>query len=169
MEEPDRQETVKVWLRRLQQFLRIFFIHGITPVFIFDGKYPEQKKNTQKNRKEQKEKVKTKITEFKDKLKGLDIFDHTPDMLDQLKKLMSRDTYLSSNDISLIKNVLSSIGIPVLDAVWESEQLCSMLCIENQIDAVFSTDTDNLTYGCPVLITGFTRPILNPQTNIIRT
>jgi hypothetical protein len=51
--------------------------------------------------------------------------------------------------------VIKGIGIPCLRAVGDGEQLCSMLCVDGKVAAVFSSDTDNFVYGCPLIITGF--------------
>src|SRR5208282_433990 len=50
-----------------------------------------------------------------------------------------------------IKFVTES-GLPWLLATGEGEKLCSMLSREGQCAAVISTDTDNIVFGCRMMI-----------------
>src|SRR4051794_32796404 len=44
--EPDKNEVIKVWLRGTEKFINKFLNNGIIPIFIFDGKAPIEKVNT---------------------------------------------------------------------------------------------------------------------------
>lgn len=167
MNEPDKNEVIKLWLNKSKIFIKRFLENGITPIFIFDGKYHIKKKETQNKRNEDKIKVREKIKEIRKNINDIDILERTTLMLDNLRKYMCRDTYPSNEEYEIMKTVLNSIGIPVIQALWESEQLCSILCRENKVDAVYSTDTDNMLYGCPILLTGFTKGMKNEKTNEI--
>ena len=57
--------------------------------------------------------------------------------------------------ISELKNFFTEIGIPWIQAIDEGERLCCMLYFDNYVDAVFSTDTDTLVYGCDKVINSF--------------
>ena len=166
-EAPDRSETMKLWLKQLQSFIRRLLSRGITPVFIFDGKSPNEKAETQKKRRESKQKASEKLAIKMDELSTVDILERTPDMIEDVRKLLRQEGYPLTSEINFFKSILEAIGIPILQATGEAEQLCSYLCIEGQVEAVYSTDTDNLTHGCPILITGITRPFRNTDTGNI--
>lgn len=53
----------------------------------------------------------------------------------------------------MLKNVLTDIGFTCLTATYDAEKLCTMLCIEKKVDAVYSNDTDNIAMRCPFLLT----------------
>jgi 5'-3' exonuclease len=152
---PDRNLTIKYWLTRLLDDVCLFLSYGITPVFIFDGTTPVEKEQTRAKRADKKHNVKEKIENIKNIFETSDILDRNQKLIDEYKKLLCQYTYVSNEEVTLMKSVLEGIGIPLIQAKDEAEKLCSILTIEGKAGASFSTDTDNLTYGCPVLITGF--------------
>jgi 5'-3' exonuclease len=52
-----------------------------------------------------------------------------------------------------LRDALDANGITHLQAIAEAEELCSALCLEGRVHAVYSTDTDNIVRRCPILIT----------------
>jgi 5'-3' exonuclease len=76
-------------------------------------------------------------------------------IVEELRKELRNYNYISNEDFELFKTVIKGIGIPCLQATGDGEHLCSTLCVEGKVSAVFSVDTDNLVFGCPLLITGF--------------
>lgn len=166
----DRKNTLKLWLERLVDELVTYLTSGVTPVFVFDGEYPEEKKETKEKRSKDKQAVRSRIEELRRELAELDILDRSQAKITEFKKLLSQDTYITREEITLLQTTLTKLGIPWLQAKGEGEKLCSMLAIEGRVSAVFSTDTDNLTYGCPCLITSFERPTQEgPMVTIIET
>lgn len=128
--------------------------HGILPVFVFDGKKPILKANTQKKRRDDRNKILDRIEELSKELSEVDIFDH-PDHKGkekELRDLRGKVIYVRPESMEYLRNILISANIPVLQAVGEGEKLCSMLTIEGYTVAVYSRDTDNLAYGCPTMI-----------------
>ncbi|NIO45179.1 MAG: hypothetical protein GTN36_06555, partial [Candidatus Aenigmarchaeota archaeon] len=57
---------------------------------------------------------------------------------------------IKPEDKEMIIDILKNLGFPVLKATEEGEKLCSMLCIEGKVDAVYSRDTDVVAMGCPI-------------------
>lgn len=56
-------------------------------------------------------------------------------------------------DYEVSKKLFDLLDIPYIDAEMEAETLCCDLCIQGQVDAVLSKDTDVLAYGAPVFLT----------------
>lgn len=152
-QEPDRDAIIRKWHYMFLERICILLNHGITPGFIFDGINLPQKANTQKKRKDSKEDAKREIKELKKKLKECSPLDRSPIDIARLKQLMSQINYISRKEISSLMSLLKGIGIPTFKAKGEAEQLCSALAREGMVSAVFSEDSDNLAYGCPILIT----------------
>lgn len=151
----DRQEIFQVWLEQIFTGIKKFLLYGITPVFIFDGKFPEDKYELQKERRESKNLKIDKIQQFHESFQSLDILDRTPEMIAQYRKLLEGGVYTTRDDFEKIKEIFSSIGMPYNIADGEAEQLCAALAREGLVDAVYSTDRDALVHGCPTLIIKF--------------
>lgn len=131
--------------RFISNFLR--FIHNFTknfifPVFVLDGVPPVEKNNVVMSRKEVRRQQREKFLKAKEQTNNED-----------LKRIYLQSKpppwYIVHNSI---KFVLEAFGIPFIEALNEAEQVCSLLAIEKKVDAVYSEDTDNLVFGCPVLI-----------------
>jgi 5'-3' exonuclease len=57
--------------------------------------------------------------------------------------------------IQELKTVFTEIGICWVQSVDEGERCAYMLQADGRVDAVYSTDTDLLAYGCPITINSF--------------
>src|SRR3990167_1733016 len=155
VEEPDRREILKNWLSAALEFAALLTSNEITPVFVFDGEAPIEKAETKESRKNDKKALLDKIAGLKSGTTEKDPLLINEGTVAELKKLMSQVINIGSREIEAFKTVMDSVGIPIVQAKHEGEQLCSMLCREGKVSAVFSADTDNLVYGCPVLLNGF--------------
>lgn len=139
---------------------------GITPIFVFDGKYIDEKSETQEKRKADKKKLIDEAEAFKLKILEVDELERTPAMITELRKKMHHLGFLPTEDKDVMIGILSGIGLPVLRATGEGEQLCAMLCIEGKVDAVYSTDTDLVAFGCPLTINEAGGYVQNPITKM---
>jgi len=150
IDEIDLKEIRKLWILALINFIIIWLSYNITPVFVVDGNPPKEKDETRNKRREDKNTSKIKIDNLYLKLKN---GDNT--IINELKKELRNHNPILPEDYLLFREILKSIGIPCLQAIGDGEQLCSMLCLEGKVAAVWSNDTDNLVYGCPLLVTKF--------------
>lgn len=142
------KEIFRNWVSESIELVSLFLANGITPVFVFDGsslpeKYEEQE-TRKKNNLRQKERIAEKLEGYKDNLFSVH----------EVKKAMVNDMRISKEEMSILMDIFILLGIPCLVAKGESEKLCSMMCREGKVYAVYSNDTDNYVYGCPLLITG---------------
>lgn len=165
--EPDRDEIIKRWLGHMKGFVMELLRIGATPIFVFDGKYINEKSGTQEKRREEKKKRIDEAEEMKRKLLELDVLERTPQMITELRKKMHHLGFLSKEEKEMAMGILSGLGIPVLTAKGEGEQLCAMLCIEGKVDAVYSRDSDMVAFGCPLTITEPAGYVLNPRTEMV--
>jgi flap endonuclease-1 len=153
IEEPDKNKIIYVWLNYIKRFLNKFLMNNITPVIVIDGIHPDEKEITHQERRLKKEVITKKIEDIKEKIQKKNAIDYTNKDLEELRKYMSQVIPFTSNDIDIFVKFITSIGLPFLKASNEGEQLCSYLCKEKLVDAVYSTDRDCLVYGTPILIT----------------
>jgi 5'-3' exonuclease len=154
IQDPDRDAVLQKWYYNTLETICLFLSHGVTPIYIFDGTHLPEKAGTQEKRKQSKVKAKEEIESLKCQLRGASPLDQDPKLIQRLKQLLSNTTYIKKEEFSQLENLLMGIGVPVLQAKGDAEQLCAALAREGLISAVYSEDTDNLVYGCPLMITG---------------
>ncbi len=155
VEDVDKEDVFNTWARGILDFALIWIKQGITPIFIFDGKPIKEKDKTREKRKDAKDKVVNSIKELKESIDVKDELTHTPMMMTELRKKMSQLTYVTKDNEERLIQVLQCLNIPYAKAKYDGEQLCSMLCLQGVVKAVYSKDTDNLVYGCPIVIKNY--------------
>lgn len=170
VQDPDPSEVRRVWFSAVFNFISKWVECRILPVFVFDGEHPPEKADTKRKRGDTRRKLREKINKTKHDLQNIDLFDRATLDVEELQKNMANDTSISPADFEAFRNFLGELCVPVVQAKGDGEQLCSSLCIEGKVAAVFSTDTDNLVYGCPLLITNFSKEWINksPHLDCIR-
>ncbi len=152
--DPDSTEIFRLFLQYLHEEIEKYCKYGITLVFVFDGKYIDEKSETQNKRKIAKEKTVNTANKCKEEIRNADLLERTSDMLKDLrKKMQNLGSGLSKSEKHFVISLLKSLGFPVLQATEEGEKLCAMLCIEGYVDAVYTRDTDVVAMGCPLTIT----------------
>lgn len=166
-EEPDREEARKIWVKNVQRFINKLLINGITPIFVMDGKHPEEKAGTQEKRKEIREKSKEKLEVMKEKIKERRENEGGEEKikeggkeeinLDEVRRSYTNNMNLSYNETELMIIMCKAVGIPIIQAKGEAEELCSMMCREGIVEGVYTTDTDPLAYGCPLFLKGMNK------------
>lgn len=162
--EPDKDEITKRWLYHVKYFLIDLIKIGATPIFIFDGEYISEKSKTQEKRRADKQKMIDDAENMKLSILQIDELERTPAMITELRKKMQNLGHLGSDERDMMQGILSAIGIPVLIAKGEGEQLCAMLCIEGKVDAVYSRDSDLVAFGCPLTINEPSGYVYNEKT-----
>ncbi len=109
---------------------------GIKPIYIFDGKAPELKSETQTKRREVRDEAE-KI--YKDALAKGDT--------EKARKYAMRSSKLSPEIIESSKKLLTLMGIPYVDAKGEGEAQAAYLVQNGDAYAVASQDYDCLLFG----------------------
>ena len=110
---------------------------GITPIYIFDGKPPEEKSDCIKERNK-------KANECKEKMENTE----NPEEKKALEKGTIR---IKKEYIDDLKHMFGLMGVSYIHADGEAEAYASELCRLGFVDAVMTEDMDTLSYGCPQL------------------
>jgi flap endonuclease-1 len=118
---------------------------GIKPIYVFDGIPPELKQQEIEKRKEAKKIAEEKYQEAKDKKD-----------IAEMKKYSSRTVKITDEIILESKELLSALGIPVIQADSEGEAEAATLAKQGQAYAAASQDYDTLLYATPYLIRNLT-------------
>jgi flap endonuclease-1 len=135
--------------------------HRIIPVFIFDGKPPEAKRETLSKRSETKNKLKERIDillKERENFQGPEFIDSDPESEDyssnkfnvidhEISQLQKNLLCVTKKHTEEVMNLLKCIGIPFLLAPGEAEEYCAFLEKNNYIDYILTEDTDSLTFG----------------------
>ena len=154
VQEPNPNEIRREWFLQALNFIIRLLSENITMIFVFDGEHPPEKAETKAERRDKRIAARAKIDALYEQLNG-DILSRPSNIVEELRKELRNYNYISSEDYELFKMIIKGIGIPCLQATADAEALCTSLCIEGKVAAVFSKDTDTLAGGCPLLITGF--------------
>lgn len=151
--EVDRKEVEERCLAKLLEYLRRILSCGVLPLFVFDGNYHENKRvYAQSRRRSVREKAQEKLEVLEKEIAHLDLSAKNLSYLENKRKLLGQVT-TPQQELESMKNVLFASGLPCIQAKYEAEKLCSQLCYEGKVDAVISSDSDNLVHGCLLLIT----------------
>ncbi len=119
--------------------------YGIFPLFVFDGKAPEEKAETRRKR----EAIKTDAEiKYKEALEKGD--------LEEAKKYASRTARLTKEMIEESKKLIEYMGLPWIDAPSEAEAQIAVMVQNKEVFASVSQDYDSLLFGCPLLLRNIT-------------
>lgn len=155
------------WICGILNIIKILRQNNVHPVFIFDGKAPDEKKQEQKNRQDDKHKLQQNVEQLQS-----DMLEYYNDgkISDNLKKLSPGDNFnpvevqekihkkknqvikVNGDDFRLLKDLFTVCSIPYYTAPSEAEKFCAKLCIDGHVSAVLSDDTDVIAYNCPTTL-----------------
>ena len=125
----------------------LFKKYEITPIFIWDGKTPQEKKEEIERRKKEKRKLTEKYYLMKENYEKNKVKDDL--LLEKMEELKKRIVRIKHVDIENIKQLLDSYGITQLIAEGEADVLCAKMVLQKKAYACISDDMDLFVYGCP--------------------
>ncbi|MFH2021130.1 MAG: flap endonuclease-1 [archaeon] len=115
--------------------------NGIRLAFVFDGIAPDLKKKERERRKEAKETAKIKYDQAA-----------ADGDIELMKKYASRTSTLTSLQIQEAKELISALGLPIIQAPSEGEAQAAHMVRKQEFYGLVSQDTDGLLFGAPKLI-----------------
>lgn len=157
LEEVDRAAVMAIVHDNLLRFLSRLSEYGITPVWCWDGEHHPAKAHTKEERVKRRTQAKEKIAAERAKLEGVHPLLRQNADCQQLKKALQGLNEISKEEMDYLRNLITYLGYPSLQAKSDGEKLCASLAREGLVAGVWSTDTDIYALGAPVLITGFGR------------
>lgn len=129
----------------------LFKQYNIVPIFIFDGKPPESKKDELAKRREKREECLKKYEELKKSLDN-NINKEQERELNYLKRSMTK---INWEDVNIIQKLFDSYGIKYMTANGEADVLCASLVLKKKVYAVLTEDMDLFAYTCPIVLRYF--------------
>lgn len=177
-EEVDYLAARDYMIRQVLRLMYLTLISGCIPVGVFDGLAPDLKIGTKKDRAAKSNKKKYRIENIRRICRGLlgkepytmseeDIaFIKTLETkqrpiktVDDLRKRLETEikgfVVVTSDDYYRLGAIFSAMGMPHIYAPSEAEQTCAAMARARDVMAIFTTDSDCLVYGCPIMINEF--------------
>jgi len=141
-------------LEQMYLLLSYFRAYNITPIFVFDGKPPPEKKELLDQRKHEKQIAEEKYHQLQDQLEkdspvNYEVIQEIQAEMVELKKKFIR---IKESDFNNIKTLMSAYGVIYIESRGEADQLCAFLVKHNYAWACMSDDMDMFLYGCPRVI-----------------
>ena len=138
--------------------LSLFRTNNIIPIFVFDGKPPNEKKELLRERnhskwmaEEQYHKLEDTLTEKGNTITAVE----RKEIMHTMHELKKKSITLKKSDIDNVKNLIRYYGATYYEAPGEADSLCAMLALENKVWACLSEDMDMFVYGCPRVLRYF--------------
>jgi len=124
---------------------------GVTPVFVFDGKPPQEKMTLLKHRRDEKKRAELEMVSMQQKSKVNGIHVNYSDYIECKRKCVR----LRKTEIESVKHLLTLCGVTWYQAEGEADELCARLVIKKRAWACMSEDMDMFVYGCPRVLRCF--------------
>ena len=129
--------------------------NDIIPLYIFDGKPPDEKNDILKERKDKKLQLQAKKDELEKQLAEADDSFEIKNIKQKLF-LLSKELIIDTPEhITSAKKLFELFGVPYLDADGEAEILCAKLCQQKYVYACLSEDSDLLANGATLFLHNF--------------
>ena len=149
-----RYSSDNTLIENMYLMLSVFRHYNIIPIFIFDGKPPDEKRELIQKRKEDKQEAEeeyNKLKKFLELNKDMDDSDKQ-EIIYSMDMLKKKFVSINKNDTENIKNLIRAYGATYYDAPCEADELCALLTIKEKVWACLSEDMDMFVYGCTRVI-----------------
>lgn len=134
----------------IYQMIGLLLYNEITPLFVFDGKPPPEKKGLLEKRKQDKIVAEKKFKEIKRRIaSNTHDDDEVADLEAEADQLRRQFVRITASNISDVKNLLRTMGISYYESDGESDGICAKLVRKKHAFACLSEDMDMFIYGCP--------------------
>lgn len=135
-------------IENMYLMLSIFRKYNITPIFVFDGKPPTEKKELLLKRRENKKDAEEEFYKLKEQLENNDMTNEDKqDIINNMDMLKKQFIYIKKEQIESVKELIRAYGATYYDAPGEADELCAQLVIKNKVWATLSEDMDMFVYG----------------------
>ena len=145
--ETDNTNTVvydmNIYMENLYLFLGLFYYYHITPIFVFDGKPPKEKRAILKKRYNDKKTAETLYDEMCKSNTGSQY---------ELNELCKKMVRIKTEHLENAKTLITSFGFQHIQSEAEADQICVQCVQQGFAWACLSDDTDLFLHGCARII-----------------
>lgn len=123
--------------------------YDINPIFVFDGKPPEEKIQTLNIRKERRKDASEQCKELLEKIQTGDA-----DCADicNYERFKQDATRITREKVNTVKKIISGFNLTQYNANGEADELCAFLVLNGYCWGCMSDDMDMFVYGCNNII-----------------
>lgn len=135
-------------IENIFEMMNVFKKAGVIPIFIFDGKPPEEKMRVIETR----HTIRTKNIH---RLNSLQKAPQTKRNIHNIKQLEQKCIIISKKSVATIKQIIECSGMNYIEANGEADLLCAELVHSGRAWACMSDDMDMFVYGIPRVLRSF--------------
>lgn len=137
----------------LGRLIAAFKKYDITPVPIFDGKPPDEKREALKLRSELRIRSDTLKLEVKKGLESRTLTESERSVAEgELRVLEQNTSYLTSDERAIAKQLFYACGITALNAAGEADNVLAYFARREELSAIITNDLDLLPRGVQTLL-----------------
>ena len=136
-------------LENMYLMISLFKYYKIIPIFVFDGKPPNEKLEIIQKRSNDKLFAENKHNALEKELLNTSDVSKKNDIIECINSLKKKFIRLKRADIINVRNLFDAFGVYYIDAIGEADELCAKLVIKKYAYACLSEDMDLFLYGCP--------------------
>ena len=134
-----KYERDDLLISKFYQMISTFRYYKITPIFVFDGKPPIEKKDLLDKR---------RLIKYNNQIKYNNLQIECDNNSFELKQLKKKLVYITKEKINNVKELFTAYGMTWTDAPNEADELCAALTYQNKVWGCLSEDNDMFAYGC---------------------
>jgi flap endonuclease-1 len=141
-------------IENIYLMLSTFRYYNIIPIFIFDGKPPDEKKKLLIKRREDKKEALEEYNNLKKHLElNIEIEESSKqEIIANMDLLKKKFVHIEKKDIENVKKMIRAYGATYYDAPGEADELCALLTLKEKVWGCLSEDMDMFVYGCNKVI-----------------
>ena len=134
----------------------------ITPIFVFDGCAPEEKRGTLNAREAVRQNAMQKYHELQEQRittlpslslsLSVSVYEEEELMQKKMQLLKRRFLRVTGSEVNDLKRLMREYGIQYIECDTESDMICAYLVKSGIANACMSDDMDMFVYGCPVVL-----------------
>ena len=128
--------------------ISLFRHYSITPIFVFDGRPPREKRELLIQRKLQKQEAEQKYLEMQNILENTTDNQEIAKLQKQMENMKKQCINVTMDDIQSVKQLLEYYGVQYYTAENEADQLIAYLVNSKKAWGCMSDDMDMFVYGC---------------------
>ena len=138
-------------MENMYLFISILKSYNITPIFIFDGKPPPEKKELLNKRRIDKKEAEKKYLNIESAIN--DVGDEEKkDLLVEMDNLKRQFIRIKQDDIRKVKILMDAYGVQYIESPAEADTVCAYLVKSGKANYCMSDDMDMFLYGCPFVV-----------------
>lgn len=155
-------------MENMYLFISIMKSCKITPIFIFDGKPPQEKRELLKERSAKKKLAEKKFNDLSKSLEDNTMDENDRRMMEvEMDALKRQFIRVQDTDIANVKTLMDAYGVSYYDAPNEADELCAYFVKTGLAYGCISDDMDMFLYGCPIVLRNFS--LLNQSVSCYET